>query len=93
MNSTCLPEKFKARMERELGGEYESFIASYALPAARGVRANTLKISSEKFRQPAPFEVTPVPWIADGFYIPVEKPANFPQPPPRLSRDHVPSAR
>ena len=44
MNSTCLPEKFKARMERELGGEYESFISSYALPAARGVRANTRKI-------------------------------------------------
>ena len=77
MNSTCLPEKFKARMERELGGEYESFISSYALPAARGVRANTLKISSEKFRQTAPFEVTPVPWCADGFYISEEKPGNF----------------
>lgn len=77
MNSTCLPEKFKARMERELGGEYEGFISSYALPAARGVRANTLKISSEKFRQTAPFEVTPVPWCADGFYISEEKPGNF----------------
>ena len=54
MNSTCLPEKFKARMERELGGEYESFISSYALPAARGVRVNTLEnktVSMEEFNK------------------------------------------
>lgn len=72
-----LPAEFLARMSGVLGEEFESFLSSYDLPPVRGVRANTLKISAEEFKNMAPFTVTPVPWCDCGFYINEEKPGRF----------------
>lgn len=72
-----LPAEFLSRMRSQLGGEYEQFLSSYNSPAARGVRVNTLKLSVQQFQQIAPFNIQPVPWCGDGFYITEEKPGKF----------------
>ena len=69
-----LPAAFKERMSRELGDEAQAFFASYASPAAKGVRVNTLKISREDFIKISPFALEPVPWEPDGFYVQAERP-------------------
>ena len=64
-----LPEEFLQRMKRDLGGEYESFLASYGLPAVRGIRVNTLKISKREFEKITPVPLDgEVPWEQNGFY-------------------------
>lgn len=72
-----LPAAFLLRMRDELGAEFESFLSSYDLPPARGVRANTLKISTEEFQKVVPFATVPVPWCDCGFYVSEEKPGRF----------------
>lgn len=68
-----LPEEFLQRMKRDLGGEYESFLASYGLPAARGIRVNTLKISKREFEKITPVPLDgEVPWEQNGFYTNAE---------------------
>ena len=39
-----LPQEFLLRMKNDIGGEFGDFLASYDMTAARGVRANTLKV-------------------------------------------------
>ncbi|MDD6661874.1 MAG: RsmB/NOP family class I SAM-dependent RNA methyltransferase [Lachnospiraceae bacterium] len=63
-----LPEKFLERMERMLGAEYEAFLKSYEEPRKFGLRVNTAKISVEEFQKLAPFHLTPIPWVPNGFY-------------------------
>ena len=63
-----LPEEFLERMEKMLGTEYEAFLKSYEEPRKFGLRVNTAKISVEEFKQLAPFHLTPIPWIPNGFY-------------------------
>ena len=63
-----LPEEFLERMEKMLGTEYEAFLKSYEEPRKFGLRVNTAKISVEKFQELAPFHLTPIPWIPNGFY-------------------------
>lgn len=72
-----LPPAFLGRMQRTLGEEYAEFLRSYNLPAARGVRANTLKVSAEKFKEIVPFSVERVPWCECGFYSEEDKPGKF----------------
>ena len=72
-----LPQAFRERMQAVLGEEYAAFEQSYSLPAARAVRVNTLKLSAQKFKELAPFNLVPVPWCEDGFYIEEPKPGNF----------------
>ena len=55
-------------MEKMLGTEYEAFLKSYEEPRKFGLRVNTAKISVEKFQELAPFHLTPIPWIPNGFY-------------------------
>ncbi len=55
-------------MERMLGEEYPAFLASYEEPRKFGLRVNTSKISVEDFVRTAPFHLTPIPWIPNGFY-------------------------
>lgn len=69
-----LPEAFKERMKAQLGEEYQAFINSYNLPARRGIRVNTLKISVEEFKKISPFALEPIPWEPNGFYVTDEKP-------------------
>ena len=63
-----LPEAFLARMESELGSEYEAFLKSYAEERAYGLRANPLKADLNRFTELMPFTLEPVPWAEEGFY-------------------------
>lgn len=72
-----LPQEFLLRMKNDIGGEFGDFLASYDIPAARGVRANTLKVSAEELKALAPFPLEPVPWCDCGFYIGEERPGKF----------------
>lgn len=69
-----LPAEYIKRMKADLGDEAEAFFATYQNPAVRGVRANTLKISAERFKEISPFSLEPVPWEESGFYVLSEKP-------------------
>lgn len=68
MNLENLPQEFLERMERMLGAEYEAFLKTYEEPRKFGLRVNTMKISVEEFKRLAPFHLTPIPWISNGFY-------------------------
>ena len=41
-------------------------------PDIYGLRVNTAKISVEEFRKICPFEITPIPWIENGFYYDID---------------------
>lgn len=74
-----IPEKFKERMQKLLGKEYDEFIRSYYNQRAQGIRVNTLKIDIENFKEICPFELKgSIPWEERGFYIEEEKPGKHP---------------
>lgn len=77
MSEYELPAAFMARMQRELGEQYSSFINSYLKPPVKGVRVNTLKLSAQAFAAIAPFSVSPIPWEENGFLITEEKVGKF----------------
>ena len=67
---TDLPESFKARMKADLGAEeYERFIASYSLPPVRGLRVNTLKVSTERFLELCPWETDRAETLGEGLIL------------------------
>ncbi len=68
-----LPEKFIERTKRTLGGDAAAFLASYDRKPYKAVRVNTLKLSVEQFKEIAPFELSPVEWEPNGFYVSAEK--------------------
>ncbi len=49
--------------------EITSFIESFDEPPVSGLRVNTLKISAEEFLKISPFELSPIPWTDNGFYL------------------------
>ena len=59
-----LPEKFLERMKKQLGDEYEAFLASLERPRAVALRFNPLKGE----RPELPFVGNPVPWEPEGYY-------------------------
>ncbi len=59
-----LPEAFLARMEQQLGAEYEDFLKSLERPRAVALRFNPLKGEIPAL----PFVGDPVPWEPMGFY-------------------------
>lgn len=65
---TQLPCEFTEKMQRLLGDAYEAFLASYGQPRRFGLRVNTLKISTEEFERLAPFHLTKIPWVENGYY-------------------------
>ena len=71
---TALPKAFTERMARDLGDEAAAFFNCFSLPPFRGIRVNTLKISVARFREISPFDLSPVPWEPNGFYVSEEKP-------------------
>ncbi|HEX2945297.1 MAG TPA: RsmB/NOP family class I SAM-dependent RNA methyltransferase [Clostridia bacterium] len=65
-----LPEAFKDKMLGLLGEkEYGEFIEALSGERQYGLRVNRLKVGVEDFRKLSPFELEPVPWTDDGFYI------------------------
>lgn len=63
-----LPVEFEEKMKRLLGDEFDDYIKCYDEPRYYGLRVNTQKISVEEFKRICPFEITPIPWIENGFY-------------------------
>lgn len=74
-----LPEKYLESMKELLKDEFDSYLESFNEPRLYGLRVNTAKISVEDFLKISPFELTPIPWISNGFYYKEEdKPAKHP---------------
>lgn len=68
-----LPQRFKERMSGVLGEKCKDFLASYDRRPYKAIRVNTLKISAEEFKKISPFELRPVRWEKNGFYVIEEK--------------------
>ena len=64
-----LPAVFLEAMERLLGDDYQEFLNSYDQPRRNGLRVNRLRVAPEEFLRTAPFQVEPVPWADNGFYV------------------------
>lgn len=64
-----LPNEFVTRMQKQLKEEWPLFLESYDKPVIKGIRINTLKISVKDFLEISPFDLKPIPWTSDGFYI------------------------
>lgn len=60
-----LPEPFLRRLQRQLGQEYESYLASLDRPRAVALRFNPLKAQDFPV---LPFVQEPVPWADYGYY-------------------------
>ncbi|MCX6030405.1 MAG: RsmB/NOP family class I SAM-dependent RNA methyltransferase [Chloroflexi bacterium] len=69
MTQHALPAAFLSRMARLLGDEFPAFLASFDATPSTGLRVNTLKITPERFREIAPFDLAPVPWCPAGFVV------------------------
>lgn len=68
-----LPKAFEEKMKQLLGEEFEEYIACYEAPRYYGLRVNTGKISVEDFKKICPFDISPIPWIPNGFYYDGDK--------------------
>lgn len=74
-----LPHLFLENMERLLQEEFPAFLASYEQPRLQGIRANGLKLTSDRLRELSPFSLSPVPWAAGGYYVPeTDRPGKHP---------------
>lgn len=75
-----LPDTFEEKMKSLLGEEYPAYIQCFDEPRHYGLRVNTNKISVEEFLKLAPWPLTPIPWIENGFYYDGEtvQPAKHP---------------
>ncbi len=70
-----LPEAFFQRIMRQLGGEYDAFLASLERPRAVALRVNPLKCDGLSL----PFMTDPVPWEPMGcYYDPSSRPGLHP---------------
>ena len=79
MTQLQLPESFLKTMQKLLGKEYESFLEGFDEKRQFGLRVNTSKMESEEFARIAPFHLSKIPWIADGyFYKEEDAPAKHP---------------
>lgn len=74
-----LPQTFETRMRELLGEEYGEYEKSLEEKHNSGIRLNTLKITPEEFEKIAPFGITRIPWIKNGYYYEQnEQPARHP---------------
>ncbi|HAS1000131.1 TPA: 16S rRNA (cytosine(1407)-C(5))-methyltransferase RsmF [Enterobacter cloacae] len=82
-NSVYLPEQFLAQMREALPSHLslDDFITACQRPLRRSIRVNTLKISVADFLalvSPYHWQLTPVPWCEEGFWIDREDEASLP---------------
>ena len=64
-----LPKIFLEEMQELLKEEFPAYIKSFEDESVQGIRVNTAKISVEEFQRLAPFDLEPVPWTDNGFYV------------------------
>ena len=66
----AFPKGFEERMRRMLGEDFDAFCSAYSKPRRTSLRLNKIKddgaleLSLKKH-----FELSPVPWTRDGFYV------------------------
>lgn len=82
-NSVFLPDEFLAQMREAMPAHlaFDDFIAACQRPLRRSIRVNTLKISVTDFLAlvaPYGWQLTPVPWCAEGFWIEREDEESLP---------------
>lgn len=68
-----LPEKYKQEMAALLKEDLDDYLQAMEQKSFSCIRVNTLKISVEEFLKISPFELTPVPWCTEGFYVSSEE--------------------
>lgn len=74
-----LPKEYTDAMKELLGEEFDAYLESFCDKRIYGLRVNQLKISAEEFLKIAPFPLTPIPWIENGFFYEEDvKPAKHP---------------
>lgn len=73
-----LPLKYKERMKKLLGDEYESYEKALNEAPVRGFRVNTDKISLEDFKKINIFSKEKIPYVENGFYLDYDKIGNHP---------------
>ena len=75
-----LPESYVNRMKELLGEEeFAAYMQSFEEKNYRGLRVNTLKISTEEFEKISPFALKKIPWTDNGYYYEdSEQPAKHP---------------
>ncbi|WP_241723365.1 16S rRNA (cytosine(1407)-C(5))-methyltransferase RsmF [Raoultella sp. HC6] len=82
-NAVFFPDKFLAQMRAAMPTHlsFDDFIAACQRPLRRSIRVNTLKTSVADFLQlvaPYGWQLTPVPWCAEGFWIEREDEESLP---------------
>ena len=82
-NAVYLPEEFLAQMRLAMPTHlpFDDFIAACQRPLRRSIRVNTLKISVAVFLDlvaPYGWQLTPVPWCEEGFWIEREDEESLP---------------
>ena len=82
-NSVFLPDEFLAQMREAMPDHlaFDDFIAACQRPLRRSIRVNTLKISVADFLTliaPYGWQLTPVPWCEEGFWIEREDEESLP---------------
>ena len=65
-----LPQAFLARMQAQLGAEYDAYLAAMERPVRRALRVNTLKIPVSDFCRICDFALTPTGAAEESFYFP-----------------------
>lgn len=63
-----LPQKFLDNMRELLGGDYDSWLASYDDESQTGLRINTTKLDRGEWERLSPYGTDRVPWISNGYY-------------------------
>ena len=66
---TDLPQQFTEKMAGLLGDDLGDYLQALEKPTVNGLRVNRSKISPEEFASRIQFDLKPVSWCPDGFYI------------------------
>lgn len=74
-----LPKEYKDKMMELLDDEYDAYLDSFNDSRTYALRVNNAKISNEEFERIAPFKLTKIDWIDNGYYYDEnDKPAKHP---------------
>lgn len=69
MSTVPIPPLFLERMRVWLGEEFPAFLSALNQPPQSGLRVNTLKISITDFLEKSRFDLHPIPWCPEGFFV------------------------
>lgn len=69
INKIDLPKDFEKRMKLDLGEKFDRYLESLELPAVRGLRVNTNRISVSDFKKLSNLPLESVPYSNNGFIL------------------------